>query len=354
MNIAQWDNQTDNLLLKSISGSRAYGLNTPASDTDIKGVFFMPKPDFYGLNYRDQLANGTNDIVYYEVGRFVELLAKNNPNILELLSVPDDCILYRHELMGHFKPELFLSRLCEQTFAGYAQSQIKKAKGLNKKIFNPIEVERKTVLDFCYAVEGSKTIPLNIWLVKEGYTQEDCGLIKLSHAKDMYALFHNTQLRDGYLSGICSGAEANDVRLSSVPEKLEPLCIMSFNKDGYSAYCKDYKEYWEWVEKRNDSRYQNTMTHGKNYDAKNMMHTFRLLNMAEEIAVEQKINVRRRDREFLFKIKNGEFDYDDLLAMANEKIERISELYAVSNLPDAPDEKLANDLLITIRENLYK
>ena len=39
--------QSSNIILKGISGSRAYGLNTPTSDTDIRGVFILPKKDFY-------------------------------------------------------------------------------------------------------------------------------------------------------------------------------------------------------------------------------------------------------------------------------------------------------------------
>ena len=81
--------------------------------------------------------------------------------------------------------------------------------------------------------------------------------------------------------------------------------MLYFNKDGYSVYCKKYKEYWEWVGKRNEARYNTTMSHGKNYDSKNMMHVFRLLLMAKEIAEEGKINVYRNDREFLLSIKEG-------------------------------------------------
>lgn len=50
-----------------------------------------------------------------------------------------------------------------------------------------------------------------------------------------------------------------------------------------------------------------------------MMHTFRLLNMAEEIAREGIVNVRRGDREFLLKIRSGVFSYEELVELANEK-----------------------------------
>ena len=347
----QVHNNRQVLLLQCVSGSKAYGLDTPQSDTDIKGVFALNKIEFYGLHYTEQVSNPTNDIVYYELKRFVELLVRNNPNILELLNTPSDKVLCKHPIMDLIQPEMFLSKLCYQTFAGYAQSQIKKAKGLNKKIFNPINEKRKSILDFCYIIEGYTTVPLKVWLERNHHLQEDCGLINIPHSRDMYAVFHQSQTNEK-LSGICSGDSANDIQLSSIPEKLKPKATMSFNKDGYSAYCKEYAQYWDWVGKRNDIRFRNTLEHGKNYDTKNMMHTFRLLNMAEEIAVEKQIHVFRKDKDFLFKIKNGEYLYDELVEMVNEKIERIQELYAKSDLPETPDENRINELLIKMRERL--
>ncbi len=346
--------QSHLLLLECISGSRAYGLHTPQSDTDLKGVFVLPKQKFYGLEYTEQANNETNDEVYYELKRFVDLLVKNNPNILELLNTPVDCIRHRHPVMDLLKPELFLSKLCRQTFAGYAQSQIKKAKGLNKKIINPVDKERKSIVDFCYVIHQQGSIALPAWLEKKGFVQEDCGLVNIAHMRDIYAVFHNSQLSEGYLKGVSSGMDANDVSLSSVEQGVEPLAIMSFNKDGYSKYCRDYREYWDWVEKRNDLRYENTIDHGKNYDAKNMMHTFRLLNMAEEIAREGVVNVRRHDRDFLLKIRSGAFSYEELVDVANEKITHIESLYERSSLPEEPDTAKAEEILVEMRERMYK
>ena len=87
------------ILFECISGSRAYGLHSEKSDTDIKGVFALSKKQFYSLDYVEQVNNESNDEVYYELKRFIDLLGKNNPNILELLATPTDCVLYRHALM---------------------------------------------------------------------------------------------------------------------------------------------------------------------------------------------------------------------------------------------------------------
>jgi uncharacterized protein len=353
MTIDVLQNDSTHLLLKCISGSQAYGLALPHSDTDIKGVFIQPRKTFYGLTYVDQVNNETNDIMYYEIKKFVDLLSKNNPNILELLNTPDDCVLHRHPLMGLLKSEMFLSRLCNQTFGQYAYAQIKKARGLNKKILNPLDKKRKTILDFCYVVKGQGSVSAADWLTDQAFVQEDCGLVRIDHMRDLYTLFHQSQ-SDRKLNGIFSDEQSNDVSLSSVPAGLQPKAILYFNKDGYSVYCKEYKQYWEWVESRNEERYENTVSHGKNYDAKNMMHVFRLLNMAEEIARYKKVNVRRSERGWLLKIRAGEFQYEDLLSQAEDKINLVDELFSKSDLPNVPDNLAAEDVLYEIREALYK
>jgi hypothetical protein len=76
--------------------------------------------------------------------------------------------------------------------------------------------------------------------------------------------------------------------------------------------------------------------------------------MAEEIAKEGKINVRRHDRDFLLNIRKGELEYDDLVKIADDKIANIHLLFEKSDLPDAPDRKRAEDLLIEIRSAFYE
>jgi len=351
--IHELHDERKHLLLQCVSGSRAYGLHTPQSDTDYKGIFVSPKPIFYGSHFTDQVANETNDIVYFEWKKFVDLLGKNNPTILELLATPDDCVLFKHPLIADLNPKDFLSKLCCQTFAGYAQSQIKKARGLNKKISNPVEPVRKEIPDFCFVIDGMQVVPLAQWLSDRNFKHSECGLVKISHMRDAYALFHHSQIETGFLRGIYSGADSNDVLLSSIPKGIQPLGLMSFNKDAYSIHCKEYAQYWEWIEKRNESRYQSTISHGKNYDAKNMMHTFRLLHMAEEIAREGELFVRRADREFLMHIREGKFEYEDLLAQAEEKVQLIEALFEKSALPQEPDLERLETLLVDVRDGYY-
>lgn len=338
---------------EGISGSKAYGLDRPGSDTDIKGIFVLPQERFYGLNTVTQLTDERNDVVFYELGRVVELLLKSNPNLLELLGLSPQHILFQDPLFELLKPEMFLSKLCKDTFAGYAVSQIKKARGLNKKGLNPIGKERKSLLHFCWVTVANQTVPLLQWLQDNDLQQEQCGLVNMDHIKGVFALFIDKS-GDLNFQGVLRKKNSSLPATSSIPKGYPLSAYVYVNQDGYATYCKDYKAYWDWVEKRNDLRYENTISHGKNYDAKNMMHTFRLLNMAEEILETGQIFVYRKDREELLRIRDGEFEYDELLTRAENKLARIEDAASSSQLPAMPDRLKAEKLLVQIRQEIYR
>ncbi len=337
------------IIFEAICGSHAYGLNTPQSDVDIKGVFVMPQDTFYGLETVETVTDETNDTTYYELRRFMELLSKSNPNVLELLHSPKDCIRYVHPVFEPILKYHFLSKVCEKAFGGYAMTQVKKARGLNKKILNPMPEEKKTVLDFCFVAKGQGAIPLKQFLTEKGWESSDCGVSKISHMPDAFGLYHGPDIYNGLLQK----QDANELSLSTVAKDAEPIGVMTFNKPAYSAFCKEYKEYWDWTRKRNDARYQNTLSHGKNYDSKNMMHTIRLLCMAEELGRTGKLQVRRPDRDYLLAIKRGEYSYEELLSLAEEKAEQIKQSFATSELPVLPDQELINRLLTAVRKAFY-
>lgn len=341
------------ILLECISGSKAYNLDTASSDTDIKGVFYLPKYQYFGLEYVPQISNDSNDIVFYELGRYVELLLKNNPNILELLATPSNCILFKNPILDVLTPEMFLSKLCKETFANYAISQIKKARGLKKKINNPMDEKRKTILDFCFVIQDNSSIQVKKWLDANGLNQAMCGLSKIPNTKGMYALYYDPNNHFSY-KGIISDELSNDVSLSSIPKGETPQSYLFCNMESYSVYCKEYREYWDWIEKRNDTRYQNNLAHGKNYDSKNMMHTIRLLQMANEIIADQKINVWRSNRDELLSIKSGVMAFQDLMDLGDILMKEIDQNLSHCYLPEVPDQKLVERLLVEIRGELYK
>jgi uncharacterized protein len=135
---------------------------------------------------------------------------------------------------------------------------------------------------------------------------------------------------------------------------MEPRSYLFFNRDEYSLRCREHREYRTWEASRNEVRYRQTIGHGGGYDAKNMMHTFRLIRMAGEIARTGRPEVRRRDREELLAIKNGGYRYEELLEMAGREIRLVDEAFSACALTDAPDRGMMEGWGIAIRDAWYR
>lgn len=350
-----------NLIFKAIVGSQSYGTATPESDVDYKGIYMQSIDDLITFNYKEQVEVG-KDECYYEVRRFLQLLQSANPTVLELLYSPEDCIIQTSPQFELIKAnrDKFLTTKCLNSFGGYALAQIKKAKGLDKKInWEAKRVERKTPLDFVFAYEDGKTMPITKYLKQGGLEQKYCGLVRLNHFRDCYALYYDYKAKyqdSGNHSETAAGfrglvlEDSNEMRLSSIPIGLKPETMVFFNKDEYSRHCKDFREYNDWLKKRNTARYTDVKKHGQSIDGKNLLHCRRLLDMANEIATTRTINVRRPNADYLLSIRRGEVPLQEILDKADQDIVGLDEIYAGSSLPNEVDKEFVNDLLLQIRK----
>lgn len=111
----------------AVVGSRAFGLDTDASDTDTRGVYVAPTEAFWSLAKPPTHVDGPEPEWFsWEVERFCELALKGNPNLLEVLHSP---LVVTCTPLGEELLELrtaFLSQLAYQTYSGYVLSQFKK------------------------------------------------------------------------------------------------------------------------------------------------------------------------------------------------------------------------------------
>ena len=355
-------------LLIVIRGSHAYGTSLPTCDIDYTWVYIQSIDNILEFGYKEQINDDKNDIVFYEIKRFLELLKSNNPNILELLNTPDDCIIYKDPIfnliLNHKKD--FITKTCAKSFAGYAIQQIKKAKGQDKKQnWERDKIERKNPLDFCYLHTQEKSISLVDYMSKKGMDQKFCGLSKVPHSRETYALFYDFKSEESNGSIEYSNMgfrgiafeDSNDIRLSSIPAncpKSSFIGYISYNKDGYTSHCDDYKSYQTWILNRNTQRWVDVQGHGQKIDGKNMMHCRRLLEMSKEIAEGKGVNVRRNNADYLISIRKGEVDLQTLIDNAENDIKEIDNIFNNSSLPKEVDSELINNILINIRKKIYK
>ena len=467
------------LIYEYIRGSHAYGLATETSDEDRGGVYICPTTELLGLGfeYQEEIENDTHDIVWFELNKFMRLLLKSNPTVLESLFIPDRCVIYEHPIMTEIKKhrQEFVTKACFAAFGGYAKTQIQKARGLNKKIVNPI-TERPEVLNYCYVTHLQGSGHLTNWLEYRGLNQKYCGLVNIPNMNNYYGLYYdfgghfkyeNVTLDDflaavtdetqydtiaivremkearaagdektasekeallkkaqfknmislikshyhmfelgpdddssideirltrwfnelkpiGYCGIVGEDGKSNEVRfyeseepaeseenrdtvnhsqkddksvvLCSIPKGELPICHVYYNKDGYSTACRSYKEYKDWEEHRNPERYRTNVEHNRGYDSKNMCHAARLQICGTEIAKTGIFNVDRTgiDRDFLLRIKKGEFPYDELIKFSVEKYDEMTEAMAKSTLPENIDVETVNKMLLNIRKSQLK
>ena len=136
-------------IFRGIVGSQAFGLATETSDIDYRSVYIQSNEDILSNRYIPQ-QDYTKDDVGYEIRRFLELAEKGNPNILELLYLPEHCIIRKTpewDLLLSYK-KYFLTKECYKTFTSYAKSQLNKSQAVNKKFnWEKSRTERKDVLD---------------------------------------------------------------------------------------------------------------------------------------------------------------------------------------------------------------
>jgi hypothetical protein len=128
----------EHTIYAAVVGSRAFGLDTDASDTDTRGVYLAPTELFWSLGKPPTHVDGPEPEWFsWEVERFCELALKANPNLLEVLHSP---LVVKQTPLGEELVELreaFLSQLAYQTYAGYVLSQFKKLEADFRRIGAP-------------------------------------------------------------------------------------------------------------------------------------------------------------------------------------------------------------------------
>ena len=152
--LARHDLQT-HVSLRVVIGSRAYGLDHGASDTDRRGVYVPPARAHWSLfGVPEQLENDATQECYWEVGKFIQLALKANPNVLEVLYSPlvEHADEFGRRLLD--AREIFLSKLIYQTFNGYAMSQFRK---LEQDVRNHGSVKWKHAMHLVRLLIAGKT-----------------------------------------------------------------------------------------------------------------------------------------------------------------------------------------------------
>ena len=164
------------VIYRCVIGSRAYGLDEDASDTDRRGVYLPPADmhwSIYGVP--EQLEDQTTQETYWEMQKFLVLALKANPNVLECLYTPivEHATPLAREMLD--MRDSFLSRMVYQTYNGYVMSQFKK---LQADLRNKGHVKWKHVMHLI------RLLLSGIGVLKERRVQVEVG----EHRQELLAI----------------------------------------------------------------------------------------------------------------------------------------------------------------------
>ncbi|WP_165070957.1 nucleotidyltransferase domain-containing protein [Paludisphaera rhizosphaerae] len=142
-----------NVQYETIMGSVAYGVSSDTSDVDVYGWAIPPKDDVFPhlrgeipgfgkpfkrfevfqehhIADRDALGGRgrTYDVTIFGIVRFFDLAMQNNPNVLDSLFTPVNCVLHSTRVgeMVRENRRVFLHKGAWAKFKGYAYSQLHK------------------------------------------------------------------------------------------------------------------------------------------------------------------------------------------------------------------------------------
>lgn len=347
-----------------IVGSRAYGTDTPKSDEDRAGIFITPNDLYLVLEDPiERVGDDKSDLVFYSLKRYIGLLETANPNLIEMLWMPECCIKVCSSRMRLLieNRDLFITRKAYHSHTGYGFAQIKKAKGTNKWINNPKPKEPPQRYQFCWVIPAAELNgadqedgrfpcrPLP-YLEQSAIVLESCHVAALEHVKDTYRLYKYGETAKGVFRNgnlVCESILKEDERSKFVG-------LLVYNDNEYQKEFLDWKNYWTWVKERNPERWELQEQGAIGYDQKNMMHCVRLMMSGERILREGKPIVRFEGEQlkYLRDIRAGLFSYEALMEDVEARMKTLEELEKTSSLPWGVDHSKVQKLYKNMTQGL--
>lgn len=354
----------EHTIFRGIVGSQAYGTSTPESDQDEAGIMIPGKEFFYGLKKFEQFTSHDPDIVIYNFTKAINLIADNNPNMMDLLFLPERCVLKTSKPWQKVidNSNLFISKRCKYTYSGYAMSQLHRIKTHRKYLLDPPKQkpERKD-----YNLPDQEII--NSANLKSLVKIQSCFEILKPENSEIFfneldgiygdyviPLFTKHLNPDKRNVALAFIQEALKTQLNTLKDLGDKKFISSDyfeiieNELRYYNALQEFKRYEEWKLSRNKKRAP--MEEKIGYDAKHAMHLIRLMSMGYEILSTGKVNVDRTgiDAEFLKEIRNGSWKFEAVEDYANQMEIKLSETLKFSTLQDSPNREAIDNLCVEI------
>jgi predicted nucleotidyltransferase len=310
------------------------------SDTDIRGVYLPDADEVISiLPVIEQVSDDKSDITFYSLKRFFELTSQNNPNCVELLFPSSDCILQCTDPMKKIldNRNIFISKLAKYKYCGYAFAQIKKAKGQNKFVNNPLSKEHPKREEHCTFLSEKSFPPMRpIKFGEEGFP--DLNKLSVSRVSGSKELFRLYQLPGA--KGVFDEM-GNILFATHTIEDEEKYYVgtLQYSKESYESVVRQWKNYWEWKNNRNEARWKDYDDKEFECDFKNLAHCVRLMISGKNILLngEPVVRLKGDDLTLVKEVRSGKLPYSEIMKWVEAEEKKFDEWYELSPLPHSVD-----------------
>ena len=308
----------NNIILLTLGGSYAYGLETENSDLDIRGIAIENKNEIIGLKKFEQFINEETDTTIYGLRKLISLILNCNPNTIEMLGTKPEhlfiCNKYGKILRDNI--DLFLSKKAIGSFGGYANQQLRRLE--NALCRNNYSHSRKEE-------HMLNTIKRELDNIEERYKELTRGSLNL---------YIDKSEKESYDTEIFMDCSLKHYPLRDFKN------IHSEMQNVISGYEK--------LNHRNSKKDEYHLN-------KHASHLIRLFLMGSEVLKGEGVNTyREKDKQLLLDIKNGEYTYEEIFEMTDKYEKEFKYIADNSPLPKKPDYKKVEELLMTIYMEVLK
>jgi len=350
-----------------VVGSQAYGTNTPLSDEDTVAVCIPTIEYFYSFQRFDQVVCKNPDRTIYDFRKAVNLILDNNPNMMDLLWVPDRCIKkmtpYWERILA--VRDEFVSKKCKHTYSGYSFSQLERIKTHRSFLLNPLDHEPTRAE---YELPEESVFPIQqidgILLIADDFfvkeTKQECleelKAIYSDQVLPLYRKYLKHEFQIIALELFSRGFQSQLTALRAISDEYvkDEYKQMAINELRYASAMKNWKRFLGWQAGRNKKRAELEAKFG--FDCKHAMHLVRLLRMGLEILETGKVNVDRThiDADELKAIRDGAWNYEKIEEYASSMDQKLAEVYKTSKLKNSPNSNKVTEELIKIIQDYLK
>ena len=307
------------LIMKTIFGSHLYGTASKKSDTDIKGVYLPTLDDLIlqktgksinNITKKDVNKKNTKDDVdseIYSLHYFLQLAFKGETVSLDMLHIPKRLLLEstpEWDFIYQNRNKFYTKNL--KAYLGYCRTQAAKYGVKGSRL-----ADAEKVINYLKTIDNPYLKLSEIWdNIPMG---ENIKFIEID----------NAQQKDKRALEVCSRKIMADTRVIYAIEVVQKFY------DSYGERARLAKE-------------------NKNIDWKSISHAFRAGLQLKEIYETGDLIFPLKEKDFLKKIKQGEFHYQDdgISQMLEDLIDEVEQLSINSNYPEKVDQDFWNDWLI--------